>query len=72
MSHDWPTGICQYGNVESLLRFKPYFRKEIEEGTLGSPPAEELLYRLKPSYWFSAHLHCKFSALVEHKVINNI
>lgn len=39
----------------------------MESGQLGNKPVEELLYQLKPSYWFSAHLHCKFAALVTHE-----
>lgn len=39
---------------------------QAERGDLGSPPLMELLRELRPSYWFSAHLHCKFPALVPH------
>lgn len=43
-----------------------YCRTDMETGKLGSPPGEELLNHLKPKYWFAAHLHCKFAAVVNH------
>lgn len=66
LSHDWPRGVCHHGNMKQLLRFKPFFEEDIKNNILGSQPAEELLNLLKPTYWFSAHLHCKFSALIRH------
>src|SRR5271169_5208902 len=40
MSHDWPTGIHLFGDYETLLAAKPYFRDDIERNELGSPPGE--------------------------------
>ena len=34
ITHDWPTGIYYHGNINELLRFKPYFEKEIQEAIL--------------------------------------
>ena len=66
MSHDWPTGIHRHGDYKTLLSRKPHFRDDIERGELGSQPAEMLLRKLRPKYWFSAHLHVKFAAFVDH------
>ncbi|RXG68695.1 Lariat debranching enzyme [Armadillidium vulgare] len=70
MSHDWPRGIYHHGNVEELLRYKEHFRKEISDNSLGSRPAEDLIKKMKPQYWFSGHLHVKFAALLDHKGSN--
>lgn len=67
MSHDWPNHITDFGDRKKLVRFKPYLHSDIEKGELGNPHSEKLLYSLKPDYWFAAHLHCKFAALVPHE-----
>ncbi|PPR89948.1 hypothetical protein GOBAR_AA30744 [Gossypium barbadense] len=57
--------IC-LSQLPSLVE-DPNAEFQIQQGTFGSKPAAQLLEKLKPSYWFSAHLHCKFTALVEHE-----
>ncbi|KAL0485544.1 lariat debranching enzyme DBR1 [Acrasis kona] len=66
LSHDWPVSITKYGNEDRLLKYKQHFRADIEKNQLGSPPGLFLLNQLKPKYWFSGHLHCKFAAQVDH------
>ena len=36
------------------------------DGSLGSPPGAQLLQLLQPRFWFSAHMHVKFAAVVTH------
>ncbi|KAH3746045.1 Lariat debranching enzyme, DBR1 [Pelomyxa schiedti] len=64
VSHDWPQGILEFGDFESLFRLKPFFRPE--RTTLGSQPLRLLLNTLQPKYWFSAHLHVRFTASCPH------
>lgn len=63
ISHDWPRAVERHGNEKSLFGMKPDFERESREGTLGNPAAEYVMDRLRPPYWFSAHMHCKFSAI---------
>ncbi|PHH69263.1 hypothetical protein CDD80_6871 [Ophiocordyceps camponoti-rufipedis] len=63
LSHDWPRSIEKYGNTEELFAKKPDFRRESAEGKLGNLGAQYIMDRLRPYYWFSAHLHVKFAAI---------
>ncbi|VDM41547.1 unnamed protein product [Toxocara canis] len=67
VSHDWPAGITDYGDVEDLLKKKPFFKEDIEKNALGNPATMSLLHEIRPRYWLAAHLHCKFAALVPHQ-----
>lgn len=66
ISHDWPRGIEWQGDWKALFRKKDLFEADARAGTLGSLAAKYVMDRLRPPYWFSAHLHCKFAAVVEH------
>jgi len=66
ISHDWPSGIVDHGDKEGLLRAKPFFKDDIAKGQLGNPHMMDLLKQLRPAWWFSAHLHVRFQAEVDH------
>lgn len=66
ISHDWPRKVEWQGDYEQLFRVKPYFKSDAKTGRLGSPAARYVMDRLRPTWWFAAHLHCKFSAAVNY------
>lgn len=66
LSHDWPRGIETFGDAEGLFRKKRGFREDSQHGRLGNVAAREALERLRPAYWFSAHLHVLFAASMPH------
>lgn len=66
VSHDWPRGMEWKGDHGKLFRQKPYFKEDATSGQLGSVAADLVLQRLRPRWWFSAHLHCKYAAVVSH------
>ncbi len=71
-THDWPLGIEQHGNTKELVRKKPYFSAEIQRNELGSLPNRQVLDTVQPKWWFSAHLHVKFTATVDHDATKKI
>ncbi|KAG8898672.1 hypothetical protein FRC01_010818, partial [Tulasnella sp. 417] len=66
LSHDWPQSIEQHGDYDDLMQRKPHFRPDAETGKLGSPPLLEVLKTLRPSWWFSGHMHTRFEAAFRH------
>lgn len=67
LSHDWPQNIHLFGEFNRLVETQPHLRDDIENNCLGNPPTKMLLNWLKPGYWFAAHMHVYFPAVVEHK-----
>ncbi|OMJ21188.1 Lariat debranching enzyme [Smittium culicis] len=59
-SHDWPSEMAVLGDTDSLIKTKPWFTSDIKSGKLGSKHLDFVLKKLKPDFWFSAHLHVKF------------
>ncbi|KAI8964694.1 lariat debranching enzyme, C-terminal domain-containing protein [Daldinia sp. FL1419] len=72
LSHDWPREIEKHGNSSALWKMKPDFKQESIDGSLGNPAATYVMDRLRPAYWFSAHLHCKFAAVKTYDPPNNV
>lgn len=62
ISHDWPRAVEKYGDERDLFRMKPDFEQESKNGTLGNLAATYVMDRLRPPYWFAAHMHCRFAA----------
>ncbi|KAL9109170.1 MAG: hypothetical protein Q9227_006095 [Pyrenula ochraceoflavens] len=67
LSHDWPRGIEWHGDSEHLFQRKRGFEEDASSGKLGSVAAQQCLDRLRPPHWFSAHLHVKYPAILEHQ-----
>ena len=66
LSHDWPHGVEWMGDWRRLFRCKKGFEEDSRAGQLGSKAAKYIMDRLRPKYWFAAHLHVKFAAFVKH------
>lgn len=67
ISHEWPLGIYDHGDLQSLLRAKPHFRGDIERDRgIGAAPLRMLLERIRPRRWYAAHMHVEFKAQVPH------
>lgn len=66
ISHDWPRGVEWMGNWKALFAQKDLFEGDARAGKLGSSAAKYVMDHLRPPHWFSAHLHCKFAAVVKH------
>lgn len=63
LSHDWPRGIERHGDYR---RLRHDLREDSEAGQLGSVAAKHVLDRLRPPHWFSAHLHVRYAAVLQH------
>ena len=66
LSHDWPKGVEWHGQHHQLFSIKRHLEDDAKSGKLGNAAAQYCLDRLRPPYWFSAHLHVKYDAIIDH------
>ncbi|KAJ5770166.1 uncharacterized protein N7511_002217 [Penicillium nucicola] len=69
LSHDWPRAIEKHGDFRRLFNRKRGFEEDSMSGKLGNQAAREVLDYLRPAFWFSAHLHVRFTAEVQHSKV---
>lgn len=67
ISHDWPHQVEWLGDYPFLFRRKDYFLQDALNGELGSKAAASVMDRLRPSHWFSGHMHFKYAALKDYE-----
>ncbi|KAK5952125.1 lariat debranching enzyme [Knufia fluminis] len=67
LSHDWPHQIEWLGDHKFLFWKKNYFLEDALKGELGSKAAASVMDRLRPSHWFSGHMHFKYAAVKNHE-----
>ena len=67
ISHDWPRAIEWLGDHQTLFRIKNFLLQESLQDQLGSKGAIDVLDRLRPAHWFSAHMHFQFVAEKNHE-----
>lgn len=66
LSHDWPAWVELFGDSKHLYASKTSFYESAKRDGLGSKPATQIMDHLRPSYWFSGHMHVKFDAIVQY------
>ncbi|KAI9654195.1 MAG: hypothetical protein M1821_006723 [Bathelium mastoideum] len=67
ISHDWPRRVEWFGDYEKLFADRPSFFESAKIDNLGSAPAEQIMNLLRPDFWFSGHMHIKYTAEVDYE-----
>ena len=48
ISHEWPDIATLHGDVQMLLKYKPWFKQDVQANSLGSPALSYLIRKLRP------------------------
>eukprot|EP01126_Amoeba_proteus_P051328 TRINITY_DN6124_c0_g1_i1.p1 TRINITY_DN6124_c0_g1~~TRINITY_DN6124_c0_g1_i1.p1 ORF type:complete len:311 (-),score=38.79 TRINITY_DN6124_c0_g1_i1:83-1015(-) len=62
LSHDWPSVAISEGDTTVLYKQRP----SLEGQNFGINVYSSLLKHIKPSYWFSGHMHVNFESTIPH------